>query len=111
MLRVSCGSTDSPGVRPGCVVKLAGHDRELHEGPARVFDGEEVAFAAIAAGGVSPGGLVVIRNEGPRGGLGMREMLQVTGAAATSSVRPGGHDKGEAHSQGTGTRRSASSPG
>jgi len=64
----------------GCVVKLAGHDRELHEGPARVFDGEEAAYAAVAAGAVSPGDVVVIRNEGPRGGPGMREMLQVTGA-------------------------------
>jgi dihydroxy-acid dehydratase len=64
----------------GCVVKLAGHDRELHEGPARVFDGEEAAFAAIATSAISPGDVVVIRNEGPRGGPGMREMLQVTGA-------------------------------
>jgi len=64
----------------GCVVKLAGHDRELHEGPARVFDGEEAAYAAVAAGAVAHGDVVVIRNEGPRGGPGMREMLQVTGA-------------------------------
>ncbi len=64
----------------GCVVKLAGHDRELHEGPARVFDGEEAAYAAVAAGAVEPGDVIVIRNEGPRGGPGMREMLQVTGA-------------------------------
>lgn len=64
----------------GCVVKLAGHDRELHEGPARVFEREEEAYAAVAAGGIGPGDVVVIRNEGPRGGPGMREMLQVTGA-------------------------------
>jgi dihydroxy-acid dehydratase len=64
----------------GCVVKLAGHDRELHEGPARVFDGEEAAYAAVASGAIARGDVVVIRNEGPRGGPGMREMLQVTGA-------------------------------
>jgi dihydroxy-acid dehydratase len=64
----------------GCVVKLAGHDRELHEGPARVFDNEEAAYEAVAAGRITAGDVVVIRNEGPRGGPGMREMLQVTGA-------------------------------
>lgn len=64
----------------GCVVKLAGHDRELHEGPARVFEREEDAYAAVAAGKVAKGDVVVIRNEGPRGGPGMREMLAVTGA-------------------------------
>jgi dihydroxy-acid dehydratase len=64
----------------GCVVKLAGHDRELHEGPARVFEREEEAYAAVASGDIAPGDVVVIRNEGPRGGPGMREMLQVTGA-------------------------------
>jgi dihydroxy-acid dehydratase len=64
----------------GCVVKLAGHGRELHAGPARVFDGEEAAFAAVQAGKVAPGDVVVIRYEGPRGGPGMREMLAVTAA-------------------------------
>jgi dihydroxy-acid dehydratase len=64
----------------GSVVKLAGHDRELHEGPARVFDGEEAAYAAVVSGAIAPGDVVVIRNEGPRGGPGMREMLAVTGA-------------------------------
>jgi dihydroxy-acid dehydratase len=64
----------------GCVVKLAGHDREVHEGPARVFDGEEAAFAAITRGQIQKGDVVVIRNEGPRGGPGMREMLAVTAA-------------------------------
>ncbi len=64
----------------GCVVKLAGHDRELHEGPARVFDSEETAYAAVTAGTIVRGDVIVIRNEGPRGGPGMREMLQVTGA-------------------------------
>jgi dihydroxy-acid dehydratase len=64
----------------GCVVKLAGHDRQEHTGPARVFDGEEAAFAAVQANGIKPGDIVVIRNEGPRGGPGMREMLGVTAA-------------------------------
>src|SRR5262245_38500497 len=64
----------------GCVVKLAGHDRDTHTGPARVFDGEEAAFAAVQAGAIKPGDVVVIRHEGPRGGPGMREMLAVTAA-------------------------------
>jgi dihydroxy-acid dehydratase len=64
----------------GCVVKLAGHDRQLHRGPARVFDGEEACFAAVQAGAIKPGDVVVIRHEGPRGGPGMREMLAVTAA-------------------------------
>jgi dihydroxy-acid dehydratase len=64
----------------GCVVKLAGHARECHTGPARVFDGEEAAFAAVQAGQIAAGDVVVIRGEGPRGGPGMREMLAVTAA-------------------------------
>ncbi|HEX8790194.1 MAG TPA: dihydroxy-acid dehydratase [Polyangiaceae bacterium] len=64
----------------GCVLKLAGHDRQKHVGPARVFDGEESAFAAVQAGAIQPGDVVVIRHEGPRGGPGMREMLAVTAA-------------------------------
>jgi dihydroxy-acid dehydratase len=64
----------------GCVLKLAGHDRTRHEGPARVFDGEEAAFAAVQAGHIRPGDVVVIRYEGPVGGPGMREMLEVTAA-------------------------------
>jgi dihydroxy-acid dehydratase len=64
----------------GCVVKLAGHDRTTHTGPARVFDCEEDAFAAVQARRVRPGDVVVIRYEGPRGGPGMREMLAVTAA-------------------------------
>ena len=64
----------------GCVVKLAGHGRQDHEGPARVFDGEEAAFAAVQAGQIKPGDVVIIRYEGPRGGPGMREMLAVTAA-------------------------------
>lgn len=64
----------------GCVVKLAGHERLRHEGPAKVFDGEEATFAAVAAGEIEPGDVVVIRGEGPVGGPGMREMLGVTAA-------------------------------
>jgi dihydroxy-acid dehydratase len=64
----------------GAVVKLAGHDRTRHQGPARVFDSEEEAFAAVQAGKIQEGDVVVIRWEGPRGGPGMREMLAVTGA-------------------------------
>jgi dihydroxy-acid dehydratase len=64
----------------GCVIKLAGHGRLKHEGPARVFDGEDAAFAAVQAGQIQPGDVVVIRYEGPRGGPGMREMLAVTAA-------------------------------
>jgi dihydroxy-acid dehydratase len=61
-------------------VKLAGHDRQTHTGPARVFDGEEAAFAAVQQNAIKPGDVVVIRHEGPRGGPGMREMLGVTAA-------------------------------
>jgi dihydroxy-acid dehydratase len=64
----------------GCVVKLAGHGRTHHRGPARVFESEEDAFAAVKAGRIEPGDVVVIRNEGPVGGPGMREMLAVTAA-------------------------------
>lgn len=64
----------------GCVAKLAGHDRLKFEGPARVFDGEEACFAAINAGEIEAGDIVVIRGEGPAGGPGMREMLAVTAA-------------------------------
>jgi dihydroxy-acid dehydratase len=64
----------------GCVVKLSGHGRMEHRGPARVFESEEDAFAAVMAKSVRPGEVVVIRNEGPTGGPGMREMLHVTAA-------------------------------
>jgi dihydroxy-acid dehydratase len=64
----------------GCVVKLAGHDRLSHTGPARVFDCEEDCFAAVQAQQIQPGDVVVIRYEGPAGGPGMREMLGVTAA-------------------------------
>ncbi len=64
----------------GCVVKMAGHARSRHRGPARVFDREEDAFAAVQARRIAPGDVVVIRYEGPSGGPGMREMLAVTAA-------------------------------
>jgi len=64
----------------GAVVKVAGHERSQHRGPARVFDREEDAMAAIEARRIVPGDVVVIRYEGPRGGPGMREMLGITGA-------------------------------
>ena len=64
----------------GCVVKLSGHERRKHVGPARVFDGEEAAMAAVLAHEIQAGDVVVIRGEGPAGGPGMREMLSVTGA-------------------------------
>lgn len=64
----------------GAVVKVAGIDEPRFEGVARVFDGEDAAMAAILAGRIQPGDVVVIRYEGPKGGPGMREMLAVTGA-------------------------------
>jgi dihydroxy-acid dehydratase len=64
----------------GSVVKLAGHERLLHRGPARVFDSEEDCFAAVKARSIEAGDVVVIRYEGPAGGPGMREMLHVTAA-------------------------------
>ena len=64
----------------GCVLKLSGHNRNHHRGPARVFDSEEDTFAAVKAGALNKGDVVVIRYEGPAGGPGMREMLHVTAA-------------------------------
>jgi dihydroxy-acid dehydratase len=64
----------------GCVVKLSGHERRRHVGPARVFDGEEAAMTAVLAKEIEAGDVVVIRAEGPAGGPGMREMLSVTAA-------------------------------
>ncbi|MEA2451653.1 MAG: dihydroxy-acid dehydratase [Actinomycetota bacterium] len=64
----------------GCVVKLAGHERTFHRGPARVFDSEDECFAAVTERTIQAGEVVVIRYEGPAGGPGMREMLQVTAA-------------------------------
>jgi dihydroxy-acid dehydratase len=64
----------------GCVAKISGHERLEHRGPARVFESEEDAMAAVTAKKIRAGDVVVIRNEGPKGGPGMREMLSVTGA-------------------------------
>ena len=64
----------------GAVVKMAGHERRYHRGPARLFDREEAAMHAIEAGLIVAGDVVIIRYEGPRGGPGMREMLGITGA-------------------------------
>ena len=64
----------------GAVVKSAGFDAEVWEGPARVFDGEKGAMDAVAEGTLKPNDVIVIRWEGPKGGPGMREMLAVTGA-------------------------------
>jgi dihydroxy-acid dehydratase len=64
----------------GCVIKVAGHERLYHAGPARVFEREEEAFAAVQNHEIKHGDVVVIRYEGPKGGPGMREMLGVTAA-------------------------------
>ena len=66
----------------GCVIKVAGHKRLEHRGPARVFDSEQAAFHAVESGAIKPGDVMVIRYEGPVGGPGMQEMLSVTGAVA-----------------------------
>jgi dihydroxy-acid dehydratase len=64
----------------GAVVKVAGTERNSHVGPARVFENEQECFAAVKAEEIEKGDVIVIRNEGPAGGPGMREMLQVTAA-------------------------------
>jgi dihydroxy-acid dehydratase len=66
----------------GCVMKIAAADRVEHRGPARVFECEEDCFAAVQSGKIQPGDVLVIRYEGPKGGPGMREMLQVTAAVS-----------------------------
>lgn len=70
----------------GSVVKLAGHERLQHRGPARIFEREEDAFAAVKAGAITAGDVVVIRYEGPAGGPGMREMLHVTAAIVGEGI-------------------------
>ena len=69
----------------GCVMKIAAADKYEHRGPARVFDCEEDCFKVVQAGGIRPGDVVVIRYEGPKGGPGMREMLQVTAAISSNA--------------------------
>ena len=71
----------------GCVVKLAGHERRQHRGPARVFDSEAACYDAVRAQRIKPGDVVVIRYEGPVGGPGMQEMLQVTARARRRGPR------------------------
>ena len=67
-------------------MKLSGHERLLHRGPARVFDSEEECFAAVKSRSIKPGDVVVIRYEGPSGGPGMREMLHVTAAIVGEGI-------------------------
>ncbi len=69
----------------GCVMKIAAAGKYGHRGPARVFDCEEDCFKVVQAGGIKPGDVVVIRYEGPKGGPGMREMLQVTAAISSNA--------------------------
>ena len=70
----------------GCVIKLCGSSQTTHRGPARVFSKEEPAFEAVQSGDIKAGDVVIIRNEGPRGGPGMREMLAVTAALAGRGI-------------------------
>ena len=72
----------------GAVVKSAGFDGDVQEGTARVFDGEQAALDALAAGTITAGDVVVIRYEGPKGGPGMREMLAITGAIKGAGLGP-----------------------
>jgi dihydroxy-acid dehydratase len=69
----------------GCVMKIAAANRVEHRGPARVFDTEEACFAAVQSGKINPNDVLVIRYEGPKGGPGMREMLQVTAAISSNA--------------------------
>jgi dihydroxy-acid dehydratase len=69
----------------GCVMKIAAANRLDHRGPARVFDCEDDCFAAVQSGHINPGDVLVIRYEGPKGGPGMREMLQVTAAISSNA--------------------------
>ena len=70
----------------GCVIKLSGHERKRHSGPARVFDDETSAFQAVQGGRIGAGDVLVIRNVGPRGGPGMPEMLAVTAALVGAGI-------------------------
>jgi dihydroxy-acid dehydratase len=69
----------------GCVMKIAAANRVDHRGPARVFECEEDCFAAVQSAQIKPGDVLVIRYEGPKGGPGMREMLQVTAAVSSNA--------------------------
>src|SRR5207249_5573352 len=87
----------------GCVAKVAGHEQTVFRGRARVFDCEEDAFTAVKTGKITSGDFIVIRWEGPKGGPGMREMLQVTGAlqgaglGATVALMTDGRFSGASH--------------
>jgi dihydroxy-acid dehydratase len=70
----------------GCVIKLSGHNKRKHSGPARVFEREEDAIVAVNGGKINPNDVIVIRYEGPRGGPGMREMLLVTSAVVGAGL-------------------------
>ena len=70
----------------GCIIKLSGHNKKIHTGPARIFDREEDSMAAVTGGKINAGDVIVIRYEGPRGGPGMREMLGVTGAVVGAGL-------------------------
>jgi dihydroxy-acid dehydratase len=70
----------------GCVVKLSGHERRQHTGPARVFEQESDAMDVVTSGGIKPGDVIIIRNEGPTGGPGMREMLAVSSALSGMGI-------------------------
>ena len=72
----------------GCVIKLSGQEKSVHEGPAKVFNREEDAFEAVKKGRIKPNDVIIIRYEGPKGGPGMREMLHVAGAIQGSSTLP-----------------------
>jgi dihydroxy-acid dehydratase len=72
----------------GCVAKLAGHGEFSFTGPARVFENEQAAFAAVQGRKINAGDVIVIRYEGPRGGPGMREMLAVTAALVGQAWTP-----------------------
>jgi dihydroxy-acid dehydratase len=70
----------------GCIIKLSGHNKKIHTGPARIFEREEDAMSAVTSGKIKAGDVIVIRYEGPRGGPGMREMLGVTGAVVGAGL-------------------------
>jgi dihydroxy-acid dehydratase len=79
------GDSERQSRAEGCVMKIAAAGKYEHRGPARVFDCEEDCFKVVQAGGIKPGDVVVIRYEGPKGGPGMREMLQVTAAISSNA--------------------------
>ncbi|MER3483536.1 MAG: dihydroxy-acid dehydratase, partial [Meiothermus sp.] len=72
----------------GAVLKLAGTEKKIHRGPARVFDGEQAAMKAVLKKRIKPGDVVVIRYEGPKGAPGMPEMLSVTSALVGEGLGP-----------------------